>query len=94
MHGDEMKYEGETHSFMFDFHSREQFYKIVHMLNGECGKGNWTIKGRVLKSLKRIEKYSSFYKGYKEHIRKEIIVPANKADVQAYLLLVHITDKE
>ena len=86
-----MKYEGETYSFMFDFHSRDQFYKVIHTLNCECGKGNWTIKGRVLKSLKRIEKYSTFYKEYKEHICKEIIVPANNADIQAYLLFVHET---
>lgn len=89
-----MKYEGETHSFMFDFHSRQQFYDIVHTLNRECGKGNWTIKGRVLKSLKRIEKYSSFYSGYQERIRKEIVVPAEKADVEAFLMFVHSKDKE
>lgn len=87
-----MKYEGETHSFMFDFVSREQFYSIVHLLNQECGKGNWTIKGRVLKSLKRSEKYQSFYSSYKEVIRKEIVIPADKKELESYLMFVHSPD--
>lgn len=89
-----MKYEGETHTFMFNFHSRQQFYDIVHILNRECGKGNWTIKGRVLKSLKRIEKYSMYYHGYQERIRKEIVVPVKNSDIEAYLMFVHTKDKE
>jgi len=38
-----------THEFKFKFSTREQFYGIVRLLNAECGKGNWTIKGKVLK---------------------------------------------
>lgn len=84
-----MKYEGDTHSFMFDFTSREQFYNIVHLLNQECGKGNWTIKGRVLKSLKRVEKYNAFYSSYKEAIRKEIVIPAEKKELESFIVFVH-----
>jgi hypothetical protein len=42
-----------AHEFEFVFTNREQFYAVVNTLNKECGKGNWTIRGRVLKSLKR-----------------------------------------
>ena len=44
-----------THEFKFKFTNRDQFYGIVRLLNAECGKGNWTIRGKVLKGLKRIE---------------------------------------
>ena len=50
-----------TYEFKFKFTNREQFYGIVRLLNNECGKGNWTIKGKVLKGLKRIELHSSAY---------------------------------
>lgn len=89
-----MKYEGETHSFMFEFTDREQFYNVVHLLNKECGKGNWTIKGRVLKSLKRVEKYSSYYSHYTEQIQKEIVVPKQNFEIEAYLKFVYAKDKE
>lgn len=84
-----MKYEGEMHTFMFEFTDKEQFYNIVHLLNKECGKGNWTIKGRVLKSLKRIEKYSTFYVGYVETIKKEIVIPAANSELEAYITFVY-----
>lgn len=78
-----------THEFDFEFTSREQFYAVVHLLNHECGKGKWTIRGRVLKGLKRVEKYQTFYTSFKDTIKKKIVVPAEHAHIEAMLRFVH-----
>lgn len=82
-----------THEFEFGFTNREQFYSIVRLLNQECGKGNWTIKGKVLKGLKRIEKHKSFYAGYHTSVKKTVVVPEEMMYVEAMIRFVH-TDNE
>ena len=44
----------ENKSMKISFRDKEHFYKIVHWLNGNVGKGknNWTIHGKVLKHLR------------------------------------------
>lgn len=79
-----------AHEFEFVFTNREQFYAVVNTLNKECGKGNWTIRGRVLKSLKRSEQYS--WLSSNTAIRKVVVVPKEKADVEAFLRFVHSPD--
>lgn len=76
-----------THEFEFVFTNREQFYAVVNTLNKECGKGKWTIKGRVLKSLKRAEQYT--WMSSTTAIRKVVVVPQEKADIEAFLRFVH-----
>lgn len=75
-----------THEFEFAFTSRAQFYAVVNTLNKECGKGNWTIKGRVLKTLKRNEQYGSWMH---TPIHKKVVIPAQNADMEAFLRFVH-----
>ena len=82
-----------THEFEFGFTNREQFYSIVRLLNQECGKGNWTIKGKVLKGLKRIEQHRSFYAHYSQSVKKTVVVPAEMMYVEAMIRFVH-TDNE
>ena len=81
-----------THEFEFAFTDRDQFYAIVRLLNQECGKGNWTIKGKVLKGLKRIEQHSQFYSGYTATVKKTVVVPADKCYVEAMIRFVHTTE--
>lgn len=78
-----------THEFDFGFTSREQFYAIVKFLNHECGKGNWTIKGKVLKGLKRLEHHQQFYSNYEHTIKKTVVIPADKVYVEAMIRFVH-----
>jgi len=77
------------HEFEFGFTSREQFYSIVRLLNQECGKRNWTIKGKVLKGLKRIENHQQFYSNYSHSVKKTIVVPAEMMYVEAMIRFVH-----
>jgi hypothetical protein len=83
-----MKYE-----FNFDFTTREQFYDVVRMLNQECGKRNWTIKGKVLKGLKRNENYNKFYTTPQYVIKKTVVVPAEMMYVEAMIRFVHTDEK-
>jgi hypothetical protein len=78
-----------THEFEFRFTSREQFYSIVRLLNHECGKGNWTIKGKVLKGLKRMEQHQKFYSGYSASVKKTVVVPEEMMYVEAMIRFVH-----
>lgn len=78
-----------THEFKFAFTSRDQFYAVVKFLNHECGKGNWTIKGKVLKGLKRIEQYSQYYKSYHNSVEKVVVIPEDKSYVEAMIRFVH-----
>jgi hypothetical protein len=78
-----------THEFKFAFTSREQFYSVVKFLNHECGKGNWTIKGKVLKGLKRIEQYKQYYSSYDHSIEKVVVIPEDKSYVEAMIRFVH-----
>lgn len=78
-----------THEFNFAFTSRDQFYAVVKFLNHECGKGNWTIKGKVLKGLKRAEQYKSFYTGYTNSVTKTVVVPEDRSYVEAMIRFVH-----
>ena len=82
-----------TYEFDFAFTDRNQFYSIVRLLNQECGKGNWTIKGKVLKGLKRIENYQKYYSSYTGNVNKTIVVPNEKKYVEAMIRFVY-TEQE
>lgn len=49
-----LKEKNAAHTFKVTIRDREHFYKIVNWLNSNVGKGeeNWTMEGRILKSLK------------------------------------------
>lgn len=81
-----------THEFDFAFTDRDQFYAIVRLLNHECGKGNWTIKGKVLKGLKTIERNKQYYSGYTASVKKTVVVPADKCYVEAMIRFVHTNE--
>ena len=80
------------YEFEVKFTTREQFYGIVRLLNSECGKGNWTIKGKVLKGIKRLEKEKEL--GYAwglngPSVNKNIIVPEKHKHVEAMIRFVY-----
>jgi hypothetical protein len=81
-----------THEFDFNFANREQFYSIVRLLNKECGKGNWTIRGKVLKSLKQLEKYT-MYPTTRPTIKKRVVVPAEMMYVEAMIRFVYTVEE-
>jgi len=76
------------HEFEFAFTSRDQFYAIVKLLNHECGRSNWTIKGKVLKGLKRIERFQ-WYATSPQSVKKTVVVPTDKCYVEAMIRFVH-----
>lgn len=78
-----------THEFDFTFTDRNQFYSIVRLLNQECGKGNWTIKGKVLKGLKRIENYQKYYSSYSGNVTKTVVIPSEHTHVEAMIKFVY-----
>ena len=49
-----LKEKNAAHTFKVTIRDKEHFYKLVNWLNTNVGKGeeNWTMEGRVLKSLK------------------------------------------
>jgi hypothetical protein len=81
------------YEFEFKFTTREQFYGIVRLLNSECGKGNWTIKGKVLKGIKRLEKEKELGYMYSSYngpsVNKNIIVPEKHKHVEAMIRFVY-----
>ena len=81
-----------THEFDFNFANREQFYSIVRLLNKECGKGNWTIKGKVLKGLKQLERYT-MYPTTRVTIKKKVVVPAEMMYVEAMIRFVYTVEE-
>ena len=84
-----------TYEFKFKFTNRDQFYGIVRLLNNECGKGNWTIKGKVLKGLKRIEQTSgaNFLPSYVQFVEKVVVVPSKHKHVESMLLFIYKDDR-
>lgn len=80
------------HEFDFKFANRQQFYAIVRLLNQECGKGNWTIKGKVLKGLKQLENYNRVSVKMPP-INKKVVVPADKCYVEAMIRFVHTVEE-
>lgn len=81
-----------THEFDFKFANRKQFYDIVRLLNQECGKGNWTIRGKVLKGLKQLENYNRVSVTMPP-INKKVVVPADKCYVEAMIRFVHTVEE-
>jgi|TARA_R110001606_G_scaffold135304_3_gene272307 hypothetical protein len=81
-----------THEFEFEFANIKQFYAIVHLLNKECGKGKWTIKGKVLKSLKQLERYT-MYATSRPTVKKTVVIPAEMVYVEAMIRFVHTNEK-
>ena len=49
-----LKEQKALHSFRITIRDRVHFYKLVKWLNENVGKGtdNWTMEGRILKTLK------------------------------------------
>lgn len=49
-----LKEQNAIHTFRVTIRDRDHFYKLVNWLNTNVGKGeeNWTMEGRVLKTLK------------------------------------------
>ena len=49
-----LKEKNAAHTFKVTIRDREHFYKLVNWLNTNVGKGeeNWTMEGRILKTLK------------------------------------------
>ena len=83
-----------TFEFKFKFTNREQFYGIVRLLNNECGKGNWTIKGKVLKGLKRIEQEQQWsFSNYTPFVEKVVVVPSKYKHVESMLLFIYKDDR-
>jgi hypothetical protein len=84
-----------TYEFKFKFTNREQFYGIVRLLNNECGKGNWTIKGKVLKGLKRIEQQSAWtgVSAYVQYVEKVVVVPSKHKHVESMLIFIYKDDR-
>lgn len=84
-----------TYEFKFRFTNREQFYGIVRLLNNECGKGNWTIKGKVLKGLKRIEQSLGIYHQppFTQYVEKVVVVPQKHKHVESMLIFIYKDDR-
>tara|TARA_X000000950_G_C13875932_1_gene644833 strand:+ start:769 stop:1080 length:312 start_codon:yes stop_codon:yes gene_type:complete len=86
-----------TYEFKFKFTNREQFYGIVRLLNNECGKGQWTIKGKVLKGLKRIEQtYGANFlpsSSYVQFVEKVVVVPSKHKHVESMLIFIYKDDR-
>lgn len=85
------------YKFDFAFDSVDQFYAVVHLLNRECGKGNWTIQGKVLKHVKALDQgrqSSSYSKRYfnSVYVKRTIVVPEDKKDVEGFMLMTHGID--
>lgn len=49
-----LKEQNAAHTFRVTIRDRDHFYKLIKWLNENVGKGqeNWTMEGRVLKTLK------------------------------------------
>ena len=81
---------GNNYEFDFVFTDREQFYGVVNTLNRECGKGKWSIRGKVLKFIKNTERYAGLWNGpTKASVKKTIVIPTEKMDVVAQILFIY-----
>lgn len=69
-----LKEQNAAHTFRVTIRDRDHFYKLVKWLNDNVGKGadNWTMEGRVLKTLKQGKTVSP-----KVYIFKEEFDPAS-----------------
>jgi len=67
--------------------SCKEFYQIVKILNSECGHGNWTMQGRPLRKIKRIETYNRIAMQHIQTHTLTIVVPDSKKSIQSRLLL-------
>lgn len=76
-----------NYEFDFVFTDREQFYGVVNTLNRECGKGKWSIRGKVLKILKQYEK--GHRRGASPSIKKTIVVPSDKMSAVAQIMFMY-----
>ena len=82
--------------------SQREFYKAVSILNKECGHGNWTMSGRPLRKIKRVEMYNRVAKmcavvpfdnppiAKLQTYDLTIQVPESKKSVQSRLLLEQV----
>lgn len=69
-----LKEQNAAHTFRVTIRDRDHFYKLIKWLNENVGKGvtNWTMEGRVLKTLKQGKTVSP-----KIYIFKEEFDPAS-----------------
>lgn len=77
----------------------KEFYKVVSVLNQHCGHGNWTMSGRPLRKVKRIDRHNRLAKMCAivpwdnppipklQSQSLTIIVPEDEKSVQTRLLL-------
>lgn len=82
--------------------SQREFYKAVSILNKECGHGNWTMTGRPLRKIKRVEMYNRVANicavvpldnppiAKLQKYNLTIVVPESKKSVQSRLLLEQV----
>ncbi len=63
-----LKEKNALHTFRVTIRDREHFYKIIHWLNANVGKGtnNWTMEGHALKQLKQGKMPTPAFYVYKE----------------------------
>lgn len=89
-------------TFNYGVGSRQEFYKAVSILNTECGHGNWTMTGRPLRKVKRVEMYNRVARicstvpfdnpppAKLQTYNLTIVVPESKKGVQSRLLLEQV----
>jgi hypothetical protein len=82
--------------------SQQEFYKAVGILNKECGHGNWTMSGRPLRKVKKVEMYNRYARicstvpfdnpppAKLRTYDLTIVVPESKKSVQSRLLLEQV----
>jgi hypothetical protein len=60
-------------SFRITIRDRDHFYKIIHWLNKNVGKGEekWTMEGRILKSIKSGKPVSPMIYIFKEDFEED-----------------------
>ena len=73
----------DKNSMKLTFRDKEHFYKIVHWLNTNVGKGkeSWTIHGKVLKHLRNNNK----------PVSRSVLIHKGEVDIeeaQLYLTLI------
>ena len=57
-----------SHRFPEEFTVRiqrvKEFYRVVSILNRECGHGNWTTQGRPVRLIRRVDEFNRLLDTY------------------------------
>lgn len=56
-----------TEKFSIQVNSVKSFYRLVSVLNSECGHENWTTQGRPLRHLRKVERFNRFVEYNRAH---------------------------